>query len=801
MLGEEEFRFAGANVPWLLEAAAAREYGAVDAALDKAVELGLRVIRTWAFRDGEGSGMHPASLQYRASGFSEAVFKGLDYVIWQARKRGLKLVLPLINYGDEGGGIAQYQRWAAAAERDEYTGVKSTITEPYAANWRASSGSCPRFYTDPVTKDYYRFMMRRVLTRENKYTLVSYRDDPTIMMWELCNGCRCPGSAGDELHAWYADMAPQVKLIAPRQLLSTGGEGLICQSGLGGRCSTIRNWRSAGQISRPEDIALHATSEDVIQDLMTWSDHQGTDFARSSLIPEIDVAVYSVRPEAWSSTIATALHARASSRSGVLSFWKDLHESIHRSIGKPMVVEAFGVEKADHWAARNQIFRSVLSNVLESKTTSGSIFWQLGERESFKKVAASAGSKTGLGYGVSDDVNVDVDARWFSLAERSSQRHDTQVLARIIRTHAESLLGARLIRFPPRAPPPPEPPSRPPHPPPPPPPNPPPPELLPPLPPSPPSPPPSPPPPSASPLPPPPMLSEIRAGTCESNGLYEADRQDCELYASSIERPFSIVLMPTEHYGCNDWGRSVEFNTYFDTDRVLKCGDTAVERCLCRGFPKLPPLPPPPPAPPPPPPPPPPPSPPLPPPPRPPRIPSIALAMRRPHPPSPPPPSPMPPSPPPSPPSPPPPPPLPSRPVPVPPGSQSDEFDRVILMGGYGVIGMASVLAVAFACSCLLSKKGPEDEAQPLRTAANKNGDDGDDNGDGEDADEDDSKFDVLILGTGEGDSVEETFNDLSLSGIGTSTELTAEPPASPPVVESKNASSEPKEGELIFLE
>ena len=173
MLGDHEFRFVGADVPWLLEAAAARDYDSVDRALDKAVEMGLRVVRTFAFRDGDASTTRSPLLQYRASGFKEHGFEALDYIVWQAGRRNLKLVLPLVNYGSEGGGVAQYQKWAAAAaldtERDTAApATASSITAAYANRWDAETGKCPRFYTDPVTKDYYVFMLRRVLARDNQ---------------------------------------------------------------------------------------------------------------------------------------------------------------------------------------------------------------------------------------------------------------------------------------------------------------------------------------------------------------------------------------------------------------------------------------------------------------------------------------------------------------------------------------------------------------------------------------------------------------------------------------------------------
>ncbi|CAL9096840.1 unnamed protein product, partial [Musa acuminata var. zebrina] len=53
------------------------------------------------------------------------------------------------------------------------------------------------FYTNPVVKGYYKnhiqvFIMQMiVLTRINSFTNVAYKDDPTIMAWELNNEPRC----------------------------------------------------------------------------------------------------------------------------------------------------------------------------------------------------------------------------------------------------------------------------------------------------------------------------------------------------------------------------------------------------------------------------------------------------------------------------------------------------------------------------------------------------------------------------------------------------------------------------------
>ena len=44
--------------------------------------------------------------------FDERVFQALDWVLAEAAKRGLRLLLALINYWPDYGGMQQYVRWA-----------------------------------------------------------------------------------------------------------------------------------------------------------------------------------------------------------------------------------------------------------------------------------------------------------------------------------------------------------------------------------------------------------------------------------------------------------------------------------------------------------------------------------------------------------------------------------------------------------------------------------------------------------------------------------------------------------------
>ena len=66
----------------------------------------------------------------------------------------------------------------------------------------------------------------QLLHRVNSISGVSYRSDPTIIIWELCNECRCrlrqgaqyAPEANTALHDWTAFAARVVKQISPHQV-------------------------------------------------------------------------------------------------------------------------------------------------------------------------------------------------------------------------------------------------------------------------------------------------------------------------------------------------------------------------------------------------------------------------------------------------------------------------------------------------------------------------------------------------------------------------------------------------------
>jgi mannan endo-1,4-beta-mannosidase len=123
----------------------------------------------------------------------------VDFLIAEAGKRRLRLVIVFLDFWDYTGGAQQMRAWYESQD-------KSTF-----------------FFSDPRTKRDYRTWVGHVVQRINPLTALAYRDDPTIMAWELMN----EGNASPEdlRLAWTAEMSAYVKSLDPNHLVGSGYGG------------------------------------------------------------------------------------------------------------------------------------------------------------------------------------------------------------------------------------------------------------------------------------------------------------------------------------------------------------------------------------------------------------------------------------------------------------------------------------------------------------------------------------------------------------------------------------------------
>ncbi|CAM8929131.1 unnamed protein product [Rhodiola kirilowii] len=159
----------GFNSYWLMTLASdPNQRSKVIEAFAQAQQYGLTLARTMAYSDGPGA----FSLQPNPGQYNENVFQGLDFVVAKAREYGIRLVMSLVdNYADLGG-KPQYVVWARTNG--------------------AAVSSDDDFFRNDICKQLYKNHVKTMLTRVNTITKVAYKDDPTIMAWELMNEPRCP---------------------------------------------------------------------------------------------------------------------------------------------------------------------------------------------------------------------------------------------------------------------------------------------------------------------------------------------------------------------------------------------------------------------------------------------------------------------------------------------------------------------------------------------------------------------------------------------------------------------------------
>ncbi|KAI9377502.1 hypothetical protein POPTR_019G070200v4, partial [Populus trichocarpa] len=149
------------------------------------------------------------SLQISPGVYNEHVFQGLDFVIFEARKYIICFILTLSNNYHDFGGRPQYVNWARAA------GVPINKDDD--------------FYTNAVVKGYCKNHVK-VYILSTKSNIV-YMDEPTIMAWELINEPHCHVDySGKTVNGWVQEMAPFVKSINTKHLLSVGMKGFYGDS-------------------------------------------------------------------------------------------------------------------------------------------------------------------------------------------------------------------------------------------------------------------------------------------------------------------------------------------------------------------------------------------------------------------------------------------------------------------------------------------------------------------------------------------------------------------------------------------
>ncbi|KAI5660620.1 hypothetical protein M9H77_19943 [Catharanthus roseus] len=301
----------GFNAYWLMYMASdPSTRSKVTTTFEQASKYGMNVCRTWAFSDG----VSYRPLQKTPGLYNEEMFKGLDFVVSEAKKQGVYLILSLVNNWDDYGGKKQYVQWAR--DQGHYLNNEDD------------------FFTNPITREFFKNHIKAVLTRVNSFTGIAYKDDPTIFAWELMNE--------------PPEMAAYVKSVDSRHLVEVGLEGFYGNS-------------------MPEKTQ-HNPGYQV-----------GTDFISNNQLKDVDFATIHLYPDQWKPGADDA------GRDQFVKEWVEAHIEDSKSVlGKPLVLSEFGKSSRTSGytvAMRDSYFEGLYDTIYTCARNGGAcgggIFWQV----------------------------------------------------------------------------------------------------------------------------------------------------------------------------------------------------------------------------------------------------------------------------------------------------------------------------------------------------------------------------------------------------------------------------------------
>lgn len=105
--------------------------------------------------------------------------------------------------------------------------------QEYVDNALGPGSSYTLFYTDYTVKNHFKDYIKTIVTRRNTVTGVLYKDDPTVMAWELSNEPRVGDRyeqqnglvPGEMICNWVKDISAYIKSLDSNHMVAVGDEG------------------------------------------------------------------------------------------------------------------------------------------------------------------------------------------------------------------------------------------------------------------------------------------------------------------------------------------------------------------------------------------------------------------------------------------------------------------------------------------------------------------------------------------------------------------------------------------------
>ena len=310
-LGETEFRFVGNNAYFLQPEIIYGNLAEVQVTLDQMAAMGMSVVRTIGF-NAHDSAADPAAIQLSPGEYSEESLVALDQVIAEAKARNIRVILYLTNNWEAYGGVGAYLDWCAC------------------------KASHQDFYTNEKIIGFYQDYVAMLLNRTNTVTGIPYREDSTILAWELGNELRNPGVDPMVLLNWTEEMAAFIKTHDPHHLVADGGEGF------------------------DDDPNLYEglTNSYAVRGV------EGASYHRLVSLESVHLVSYHLYPDKW-----------GFNDSSDVVLWIKTHEELARQAGKVAYLGEFGIINTRE--NYSDLLREWLVAALVEADSTGVIIWQM----------------------------------------------------------------------------------------------------------------------------------------------------------------------------------------------------------------------------------------------------------------------------------------------------------------------------------------------------------------------------------------------------------------------------------------
>lgn len=191
--------------------------------LDSMRAIGINNLRVLAVSEKTAmkSAVSPATTA-KPGEYDENLLVGLDFLMAEAAKRDMTVVLYLNNFWQWSGGMTQYLNWFEGTPA-----LDPNVTKDYDDYMKKNA----RFYVNAAAQKEYRNVIQKIVKRVNTITGKPYSEDPILMSWQLANEPR-PGNGNatpEEKKAyikWIDETAGYIHSLDKNHMVSSGSEGL-----------------------------------------------------------------------------------------------------------------------------------------------------------------------------------------------------------------------------------------------------------------------------------------------------------------------------------------------------------------------------------------------------------------------------------------------------------------------------------------------------------------------------------------------------------------------------------------------